>query len=141
MVGIVVLAQPNVVQPFQGDGLNWDDFAVILTLEDVPRLHHILRDMPEAEVRRKQDGCFRVRSRFVWSSYSANPLDFLPQEVRRVAGIPGLGAGSSRVDFLPQEVRGASSGHLPAPGGVTGVHHSRHGQWGQPAACAQKKPL
>jgi len=73
--------QPNVVQPFEGDGLDRSEFAVQLRKEDIPNLEQILRAIPSEAIAKKHDAMERVKRRFIWSSTNYSPFQLLGQEV------------------------------------------------------------
>lgn len=85
-VGGVV--QPDVYQPFEGDGLKWEEFSVRVKNEDIPKLETILRSYSREQIRGFQRAMWGVRRRFMWSSTNLNPFsrggvgEFTP-EVRR----------------------------------------------------------
>lgn len=79
---IPVVIQPNVVQPLEGDLLDWNDFGVVLTMEDIPRIEKVLRAIPEKERVKKRNACRQIWPRFTWTSGSHNPLQVYPKEVQ-----------------------------------------------------------
>lgn len=68
------VVQPDVVQPFQGDGLDWSEFAVFMKVEDIPNTEKILRAYTPEQVLKMQQALFRMRRRFAWSSTNFNPF-------------------------------------------------------------------
>jgi len=97
--------QPDVVQPFEGDGLDWSEFAVQLGKEDIPNLEQILRAIPSEAVAKKRDAMERVKRRFIWSSTNYDPFRELSQEV----SVPRTIKTPTRAHAVPQPQP------LPAP--------------------------
>eukprot|EP00271_Cylindrocystis_brebissonii_P018260 TRINITY_DN5097_c0_g1_i1.p1 TRINITY_DN5097_c0_g1~~TRINITY_DN5097_c0_g1_i1.p1 ORF type:complete len:809 (-),score=113.99 TRINITY_DN5097_c0_g1_i1:232-2547(-) len=83
MLGCIpVVIQPSVIQAFEGDLLDWEEFAIFLQVEDIPNIVSILRAIPPETLEAKQEGCKRVWTRFAWTSPAINPLKSHPQKVQ-----------------------------------------------------------
>jgi len=80
--GLALRLQPFTYQAFEGDGLDWNEFGVMLAKEDIPKLHEILKAISPEEIQKKQEAMERVKLRFIWGSTTFNPFQqFMPQEV------------------------------------------------------------
>lgn len=83
MLGCVpVVLQPSVVQAYEGELLNWEDFSVVLKFEDIANISQILRSIPQKVIDKKRAHCAKVWTRFVWTSPSLNPFSSYPKEVQ-----------------------------------------------------------
>ena len=79
--------QPNVVQAFEGDLLNWNEFGVRLEFGDIENLENILRAIPVEERERKRGNMRKIWARFVWASNNLNPIHMYPKEVQDRFGV------------------------------------------------------
>ena len=60
--------QDHIVQPWEGDLLDWADFSLRVANTDLPRLADILAAVTPAEIARLQAGLAAVWPRFLWHS-------------------------------------------------------------------------
>lgn len=67
--------QPYTYQAFEGDGLDWNEFGVVLRKEDIPSLDSILKAIPAEAIRQKQEALGRVKLKFIWGATTFNPFD------------------------------------------------------------------
>lgn len=59
--------QPDVVQAFEGDLLDWTDFGVRLEFGDIENLKKILRAIQKGERESKRRNMRKIWPRFVWA--------------------------------------------------------------------------
>ena len=85
-------ANPPVAQAFEGDGLDWREFAVVLERRDIPHLPAMLDRVDHAS---KQAALGRVWTRLVWREALAPPLR---------AMLPGPDAFDSIIAALARRV-------------------------------------
>ena len=69
------------VQPYEYDLLDWNEFAVFLSFEDIPRIPEILRAIPPEKVKSLREKGEDVWPRFILSSAHHNPLKGFDQKV------------------------------------------------------------
>lgn len=81
MTGIFLLLQPFTYQAYEGDGLDWNEFGIVMGKDSIPRINEILREIPQDVIDRKRSAMERVRNRFIWTSTNYNPFKKSPQEV------------------------------------------------------------
>eukprot|EP00271_Cylindrocystis_brebissonii_P001473 TRINITY_DN11728_c0_g4_i1.p1 TRINITY_DN11728_c0_g4~~TRINITY_DN11728_c0_g4_i1.p1 ORF type:complete len:925 (-),score=228.51 TRINITY_DN11728_c0_g4_i1:1056-3536(-) len=75
MLGCIpVIIAPGVVQPYEGDLIKWEEFAVFLRFDEIDSMVEILRAMPAEVIAKKQAACAEVWPRFVWATPSVSPL-------------------------------------------------------------------
>lgn len=68
LIAPLVCVQDNIVQPWEGEYLDWADFSIRVANEDMPQLADILQQVTPEEIQRLQEGMQRVWPRFLWHS-------------------------------------------------------------------------
>jgi hypothetical protein len=68
LIATLVCVQDNIVQPWEGEYLDWADFSIRVANEDMPQLADILQQVTPEEIQRLQEGMQRVWPRFLWHS-------------------------------------------------------------------------
>ncbi|GJP42295.1 hypothetical protein CLOM_g1880 [Closterium sp. NIES-68] len=80
MAGCVpVVIQPDVLLPFEGDGVDWSLLSYRLSIRDIPQLHERLQAIPPEDIEVKQKRLQQLWPLFIWSAPQFNPVDFLPE--------------------------------------------------------------
>ncbi|CAI5462006.1 unnamed protein product [Closterium sp. Yama58-4] len=76
---VPVVIQPDVLLPFEGDGVDWSLVSYRLNIRDIPQLHERLQAIPPEDIELKQKHLRQLWPLFIWSAPQFNPVDFLPE--------------------------------------------------------------
>ncbi|CAI7933041.1 unnamed protein product [Closterium sp. NIES-54] len=79
---VPVVIQPEVLLPFEGDGVDWTLVSYRLNIRDIPQLHERLQAIPPEDIELKQKRLRQLWPLFIWSAPQFNPVDFLPESAQ-----------------------------------------------------------
>eukprot|EP00897_Mesotaenium_endlicherianum_P004284 jgi/Mesen1/3884/ME000208S02901 len=103
---IPVVVQENVVQPYDGELLDWKDLGLVLSNADLPRLPEILAGVSEEERAKKVEAMRTLWPRFVWTAPSQPSLADLGvlNGEKWDARLPAVDVFSSVMELLGKRV-------------------------------------